>query len=190
MPLPTRAALPLLLLAASLSAACESSALSCPSGSVSVGTFPVAFGEVQKTDRCLVTASDAGAVGTALLGTPNATSVTVCAAPGSPATVYVGFSSAGFRSGPLDGGSYAITDTGTLANGATLCSCAIDVQEVISGSLSAADGGPIGFGFAADGGFSPVASAKGSFDYSVSRSASAAGACNCNVPCGAHFTFQ
>lgn len=181
-----RPAVPLLaaLLAAAGLAGCPETFFSqtCPTGSKNEGTFTTTFSDTFGAKECRVTAdADGGPADASLRNTPSTFSATLCSqagADGGPPVLYMATGTGLPRQSPIgDGGTFAFTSANTVTG--TICICAIEVKETISGTLLPASGSDAGVTYDADAG---LESLRG-FTAALVDEVDGGSSCHCNVPC-------
>jgi hypothetical protein len=170
----------------------ESLSASCPTSSVAAGNFALNLALQPSSPQCrVVRALDGGPADGDVAAAPTAQSVTICGGPdpvdGGP-LVYVAVQNAPLRQSALaPDGSFTITTVSPNVPG-TVCNCAMDITETITGFLVPTT--PGGFQLGPDGGLTPsIASLGGTVLDSLARSAGATN-CLCNDPCNLTYNLS
>jgi hypothetical protein len=159
---------------------------------VAAGNFALNLALQPSASQCrVIFALDGGPADGDVAATPSSQAATICSGP-DPADggllVYLAVQNRALRQSPLGpDGSFAFTTPSSNVSG-TVCgsTCAVDITETISGSLSPST--PGSFQPGPDGGLTPsIASLSGTLVDSLARSAGATN-CLCNDPC--NLTYQ
>jgi hypothetical protein len=156
----------------------------CPSNSVPIGQYTLAFSLLHPADECkLIKDPDSGTALDASLGQTDAATqtATLCAGSGDAGAVALTLAVPGkaSRTSELrDGGVFAFTGH-TDPTGGTVCACALGIDETFGGTLQVP--GDAGFALLSDGGFPLVTGMVGTLSDAVSSPEQAN--CLCNVPC-------
>ena len=154
----------------------------CPSNSVPIGQYSLAFALNHPPGECVLNKLPDGGAIDASIGQENAAAqtATLCAATGDGGTVALTLAVPGKQSRTSnlqDGGAFAFTGhTDPTAN--ALCGCALGVDETFAGTLQVP--GDAGFALSGDGGFPLVTGLSGLLSDQLS---SPDQTCLCNIPC-------
>jgi hypothetical protein len=185
-----------LLLALSLlsfATGCPSStAATCPSTSTAVGDFTLNLLLQPTAGQCRVAkAADGGAADGDVATAPAPQNATVCVGhnpDGGSDLVYLAVENRTLRDGPLDPGGALKFDPTTSTNiSGTVCGCAIDINETITGIMHPAT--PGAFQIPPDGGLTPAIDfLDGGLVDSLAATGGNAAGCLCNLPC--NLTYQ
>jgi hypothetical protein len=172
------------------SAGCpDSLARRCPPTSLPSGNFELALTLQHTPDECVLNRSPDGgpppADGSIVPPLQNVQSTLCAGNTDAGATVYLVVANSDvIRQSPLDPDGGFTFVSPQLVAAQTLCGCAADVNETISGTL--VGGGATGFTLGPDGGLVPQPTGMDGMVLQTLNTADA-GACLCAMPCGEHY---
>jgi hypothetical protein len=176
-----------------LAAACSgSSTLNCPTTTQSAGNFTLTLNLQHTTDECVLNGlADGGPppADASIVPSPQSQDSLLCAGitDAGPTLLMLVANSGLVRSSPVDGdGGFSFVSP-TLVGAQTVCNCAADVDETISGNLLGAGDG--GFTVVQDAGLVPPPTAIAGGVVQSLKANPPDGGCLCNMPCAEHYTL-